>query len=162
MMSWRKPKEDPYAKTRKWDKRFYEMAKTVASWSKDPICQVGAVVVAPDKKQFSMGYNGLPSKMADDPEILENVEAKNRHTIHAEMNCILNSPQRLEGWTLYVTKYPCKDCALAIVQSGITRVVAPAIKQQSKWVKNCTNAKKVFGSCGIIVSIMEDDDGTGS
>ena len=47
--------------------------------------------------------------------------------MHAEINCLYNAGKSLEvfrGMTMYSTLMPCNMCAGAIVQFGITKVVA--------------------------------------
>ena len=44
----------------KWDRRFLKIAREGATWSKDPSTQVGAVIVDPDQRVVSLGYNGPP------------------------------------------------------------------------------------------------------
>ena len=51
-----------------WDERFHEMAKLVASWSKDTNTKVGAVIVDQDNIVMSMGYNGFPRGCDDSIE----------------------------------------------------------------------------------------------
>lgn len=108
----------------KWDKRFMDLAEHVAQWSYDPSTKVGAVIVNTEKKVVSLGYNGFPRKV-DDAEIrYENREVKYGFVVHAELNAILNSNLAdCKGATLYVTLSPCRECAKAIIQSGIRRVV---------------------------------------
>jgi dCMP deaminase len=117
----------------KWDARFFNLAREIACWSKDPDCRVGAVLVSPDRRQFSVGYNGLPQGLDDDARDLKNKELKNSLTIHAELNAILNTPVSVRGWTMYTTKSPCTKCALAIIQAGIGRVVTPGLAEDSSW-----------------------------
>ncbi len=110
----------------KWDRRFAEMAALVSTWSKDPSPQVGAVIADPLHRVVSVGYNGLPHGMLDDPKILENRELKNSCIIHAEENAILFARRDLSGCTIYTYPVPpCGGCASKIRQSGIVRVVAP-------------------------------------
>ena len=70
-----------------WDKRFLDMARLVAAWSKDPSTQVGAVVVDPDYRVRGMGYNGFPAGIKDD-ERLHDRPAKHKLVVHAETNAI--------------------------------------------------------------------------
>jgi deoxycytidylate deaminase len=49
-----------------WDARFMALAEHVAGWSKDPSTKVGAVIVSPDRRQLTTGYNGFPQGIADD------------------------------------------------------------------------------------------------
>ena len=111
---------------KKWDLRFLDMAKMVASWSKDPSTKVGAAIVDPLRRVVSVGYNGLPHGMHDDSTILENRPLKYACTIHAEENALLFANGSLSGCTLYVYPVPpCGPCAAKIRQSGVTRIVYP-------------------------------------
>lgn len=106
-----------------WHDRFFEMARMVGSWSKDPSTQVGAVIVRPDRTIASVGYNGFPRGVSDDPDVLEHRPAKYLRTVHAEANAILSAREPLHGCTLYVTPlHPCANCAGLIIQAGIVSV----------------------------------------
>lgn len=110
----------------KWDMRFLEMARLVASWSKDPRTQVGAVLVGTEREILAVGYNGFARGTSDDG--YWDREHKLRHVIHAEENAILNAARsgtRIQGATLYVTHHPCCHCSGVLIQAGITRVVCP-------------------------------------
>lgn len=111
-----------------WDTYFMLIAKISSMRSKDPNTQVGACIVNDDKKIVSCGYNGAPTGFSD--EIMpwnregEFSETKYPYVCHAEFNAILNNPgKKLKGTTIYVTLYPCNECAKAIIQSGIKKVV---------------------------------------
>ena len=108
----------------KWDKRFLDMAALVASWSRDPSTQVGAVLVN-DKRIVSLGFNGFPRGTDDDPLIYNTRERKIRRVLHAEQNAIAFAKRDLTGCTIYVTHAPCSRCVAQIIQEGITRVVSP-------------------------------------
>ncbi len=137
----------------KWDNRIYKVAEEVAGWSKDPDEGVGAVLVSPDRRQVSWGFNGLPRNVADTDERLNDKDTKNRLTLHAEMNALLNSVVDVTGWTMYCTKFPCleKCCAQAIIQRGIARVVCPHIRGDSRWVEDQTGALSLLREVGIKV-----------
>lgn len=110
----------------KWDIRFLELAKLVASWSKDPSTQTGAVIVRPDKTVASLGYNGFARGCLDTKELYENREVKYSRIIHCEMNAIISANESLKGYTLYTTPFlTCDRCAVHVIQAGIKRVVAP-------------------------------------
>lgn len=104
-----------------WDAWYLEIAKTVSTKSKDPSTKVGAVIVR-DHRPLGFGYNGFPRGIADEEERWERPE-KYEHVVHAELNAILNVQGSCEGATLYTTHFPCGECAKAIIQSGILRVV---------------------------------------
>ena len=107
----------------KWDQRFIDVAKMVASWSKDPSTKVGAIIVDNGRHPVSVGYNGLPASMVDDPAILNDREQKYKYVVHAERNAILNSPCDVKGCTIYVTHPCCSGCVEFIIERGISRVV---------------------------------------
>lgn len=111
-----------------WDEYFMGVASLSALRSKDPNTQVGACIVSEDHKILSMGYNGFPIGCSDDEFPWERegepLENKYFYTTHSELNAILNyRGGSLEGATMYVTLFPCNECAKAIIQSGIRRIV---------------------------------------
>jgi dCMP deaminase len=131
-----------------WDKRFLELAALIGSWSKDPSTKVGAVIVRPDRTIASLGYNGFPRGVDD---TYQDREHKLLRTVHAEMNAILSAREPLHGCTIYVTPLcPCSNCAAAIIQAGIIRVVAeaPAI-QRPEWEASFEAAKEMFSQTGV-------------
>ena len=114
----------------KWDKRFMDLTENIASWSSCCRRQVGAIIVI-DKRIIATGYNGAPNNWKDDkfPWDRHNEDPKNNkypYVIHAEMNALLNykgDNKDLDGSTVYVTLFPCHECAKVIIQTGIKRVV---------------------------------------
>lgn len=141
-------------KPAEWDRRFMRLAREAASWSKDPDEQVGAVLVSPDRRRFSAGYNGLPWGMPDDPEVLCNKDLKNALTIHAEQNAMANAPFDLDGWTIYVTKAPCLECALMVRQNRISRVVSAPVRPDSRWAREQRKAVEVLEGLGVTVTFV--------
>ena len=111
-----------------WDECFMGMALVVSKRSKDPSSKVGAVIVDEDHKVVSLGYNGMP-RLIDDKELTwnkgEGLDNKYLYVCHAEFNAILNirNGSSLKGCTVYVTLFPCNECAKAIIQTGIKRIV---------------------------------------
>ena len=124
----------------KWDKRFMEIAHTVASWSScfQANRQIGAVI-AKNKRIMTTGYNGASSGIKSCKEkgcCLRRemgIESGTRHELcyatHAEQNAIIQAARMgicIDGATLYCTHQPCAICAKMIINSGITRVVYEA------------------------------------
>ena len=112
-----------------WDQYFMAVAKLSAHRSKDPHTQVGCCIVNKDNRIVSLGYNGMPQGCDDDiyPWDRTNknqLENKYLYVVHSELNAILNARGReLNGCKLYVTLFPCNECAKAIIQSGIKEVI---------------------------------------
>lgn len=118
-----------------WDEYFMGVAILSGMRSKDPNTQVGACIVSENHKILSMGYNGFPTGCSDDefPWAREGEPLENKYfyTTHSELNAILNyRGGSLEGATIYVTLFPCNECAKAIIQSGIRRIVYDSDKYE--------------------------------
>jgi dCMP deaminase len=112
----------------KWDEYFMGIASLSALRSKDPSTQVGACIVDQAHKVVSIGYNGMP-RGVDDEKISwdkgDGLDSKYLYVCHAEFNAILNTRDgsALNGCILYVTLFPCNECAKAIIQVGIKEIV---------------------------------------
>lgn len=111
-----------------WDEYFMGIATNSAMRSKDPSTQVGACIVNASQKVVSIGYNGMPSGLNDDQLPWgpgQGLDSKYLYVAHAELNAILNAKDgsALQGCKVYVTLFPCNECAKAIIQSGIKEIV---------------------------------------
>jgi len=109
-----------------WDEYFMGVAILSAMRSKDPNTQVGACIVSEKNRILSMGYNGFPNGLPDSEFTWarEGDDNKYFYTTHSELNAILNyRGGSLEGAKLYVTLFPCYECAKAIIQSGIRTLI---------------------------------------
>lgn len=111
-----------------WDEYFMGVAKLAGMRSKDPNTQVGACIVSQDNKILSMGYNGFPLGCSDDEFPWERegdmLDTKYPYVTHSELNAILNfRGGSLAGAKLYVSLFPCNECAKAIIQSGIAEII---------------------------------------
>jgi len=138
------------AKEGPWDLTFLAMAEIAMARSKDPRSQVGAILASPDCRRIAMGYNGPPPGFNDDVWGMMDRDTKNRYALHAEDNAIANAATDVRGWTLYVTKAPCLDCALAIRRAGITRLVTPPIDPNSLWADNQMEAEGYLAQAGVM------------
>lgn len=110
-----------------WDEYFMGVAHLSAMRSKDDSSQVGACIVNEKNRIVGIGYNGFPIGCSDDELPWEKndnyLESKYAYVVHAEPNAILNSSVDLAGSRIYVTLYPCNECAKLIIQSGIKEVI---------------------------------------
>ena len=134
---------------KKWDMRFLELAKLVASWSKDESTRVGAVIVDEDRRIVSTGYNGFPRGVADSPELLANREVKYKLIVHAETNALLFAKRDLTGCTMYTWPFmSCAQCAGKIIQAGITMVVSVE-NDNPRWAADFELSKSMFTQAGV-------------
>jgi dCMP deaminase len=147
-----------YTRQEKWDRRFLGMAKEVASWSKDPSTQTGAVITTFDGSIVSVGFNGFAKRVKDLPERYENRDLKYKMIVHCERNAIIFARRDLQGCTLYTWPFmSCSVCAGMVIQAGITRCVAPAIPEHLKerWAEDMAIAKMQFEESGVQLTIIE-------
>ena len=113
-----------------WDEFFMSVAIAAQRRSKDPNTQVGACIANTNHRILSVGYNGTPSALNDDffpwGTSDDPLQDKHNYVVHAEANAVLNyrgSLKDLEGSTVYVTLFPCHDCAKILAQVGVGEVV---------------------------------------
>jgi dCMP deaminase len=139
----------------KWQGRFIKLAQEISTWSKDPSSAVGAVIVRPDRTICSVGFNGFPRKVKDDPHAIANRDTKLLRTIHAELNAILSAKEPLEGYSLFVWPFqPCANCASAIIQSGIKDVYCPYnahLDSYERWRESFQEALHMFDEAEVRV-----------
>ena len=136
-----------------WDEYFMGVAKLAAMRSKDPNTQVGSCIVSPDNNILSMGYNGFPKGCPDDDfpwerEAEDELFTKYPYVTHSELNAILNyRGGSLDGAKLYVSLFPCNECAKAIIQAGIRTVVYDSDKYADS--PQTIAAKRMFDAAGV-------------
>lgn len=134
-----------------WDEYFMSLAHLSALRSKDPSTQVGACIVNTNNRIVGIGYNGMPYGCHDDeyPWSREGDFGKTKYAyvVHAELNAILNATESLRGCSIYVSLFPCNECAKAIIQSGITEVVYESDKYSE--TDSVIASKRMLKSAGV-------------
>ena len=141
-----------------WDEYFMGVALLASYRSKDPNTQVGACIIDDQNRILSTGYNGFPHGCSDD-EFPWNRDAslgetKYQFVVHAELNAVLNARgKNLSGSKLYVSLFPCHECAKAIIQSGIREVVYLSDKYTNQ--PNTVISKRMLTSAGIKLRRLE-------
>lgn len=137
-----------------WDVRFIELAKHIAEFSKDPSTKVGSVIIDRYRRIVSVGYNGLPRNIMDSHERLMDRQVKYLMTIHAEINAILFAQRDLAGCTLYTWPFmSCSNCAAVVIQSGISRHVAP-YSDNPRWAKSQQLAMNMLHEAGVELTLL--------
>ena len=135
-----------------WEQYFMGLALLSAERSKDPSTQVGACIVNKDNKIVSVGYNGAPTGYYDDKDMNwerdgDFLNTKYAYVCHSELNAILNSNTDVRNCKLYVTLFPCNECAKVIIQSGIKEIIYLSDKYDG--TEGNIAAKKMFDACGV-------------
>lgn len=140
----------------KWQRRFFDLAYLVASWSKDPSSQIGAVIVDAYNRVISTGFNGLPVGVKDTEERLGDRATKYKMILHAEENAIMFARQNLSGCSIYVTKMPpCAHCAALIIQSGIKFVYVPDTEIPERWQESVGLTRQMFKESGVKIQFIK-------
>jgi dCMP deaminase len=145
----------------KWSRRYLDVAKEVATWSKDPSKKIGAIAVGDKGQILSQGYNGFPRGVKDTDNRYNVREEKYKYVVHGEMNCIYNacnSGVSLNGATLYVTGLPvCSECAKGIIQVGISKVVMEYPKDiPDNWKESMILTQQMFDEAGVVCTTHEE------
>jgi deoxycytidylate deaminase len=82
--------------------------------------------------------------------------------IHAEKNAIFNAAKNgssSEGATAYVTWPPCSQCASALIQAGVEKVICPDPKNgPERWVSNFLLANELLYEAGVKILYYSDSD----
>ena len=123
-MGWSVQKQD------KWNRRYLDLCDHVSKWSEDRDFQVGAVIVGDGNVIVSLGYNGLARGVGSDDDARFDRPSGEKFfwMEHAERNAIYNAARTgssLSKCTIYINRFPCADCARAIIQSGIKTICSP-------------------------------------
>ncbi len=137
-----------------WDEYLMSIALAVAAKSKDPSTKVGAVIVDRLRLVRATGFNGLPRRVEDRLDRLNDRETKLRMVVHAEMNAICAAARvgvPLDGCSLYVTLQPCSRCAGLIIQTGIAEVVHPDTPIPERWADDFRHSDELMREAGIEV-----------
>lgn len=136
-----------------WDEYFMSIAVISSMRSKDPNTQVGACIVK-NNRILSIGYNGTPNGFEDKffPWGREGQSLKTKYPFvcHAEMNAISNFEgikKELEGSKLYVTLFPCNECAKLVIQNGIKEIIY--LEDKYKETEGVKASKIMFDECGV-------------
>lgn len=143
----------------KWHTRMIGLAEHIAGWSKDPSTKCGAVITDDYHRIISVGFNGFPTGVPDEQDLLGDRAIKYEMVVHAEVNAILFSHADLSrGTTLYTWPFPpCSRCAAVIIQAGIGRVIAPIPNNDlALWHRhNCDRTVSMFKQAEVELMLID-------
>lgn len=133
------------------------MAQHVATLSKDPSTKVGAIILDPQRRFVSAGYNGFARGVEDTEARLNDRATKYRLILHAEKNAILFATGPTHGCTLVVTHPCCAQCAALIIQAGIAHVMwpKPTPEFEDRWEEDLRLTWQQFDEAGVIVTELD-------
>ena len=138
-----------------------EIACISSKESRDPSTQVGACILSKDNRVISTGFNHNPNNWdvsefpwRNDISTIGEENTKYPYIIHAELDAIskCNNPNEIKDGTIYVTLFPCVQCAKAISSFGIKKVVYAEYRES----KEATCSKRLLEKSGIEVVNFND------
>lgn len=132
--------------------KYYPIAESVATLSKDPNTKVGALVIDKRGSIRAVGYNGFPRGVNDAPGRYADRNMKLRLVAHAEANAIANAASTgtpLLGCSMVVTKFPCRECAKMIINAGISSIYTPSFNDSDSWADSCRDSILMFEESGV-------------
>lgn len=142
---------------------YLSVAAAISALSKDQSTKVGAIAIGKGGEFVASGWNGAPRGCAADEEGDARSERPEKYFwfSHAELNTITNAARvgvALAGCSLVVTHFPCMDCARAIVQAGIVRVVTrqPEAEFLDRWKEHIERSMRLFDECGVEVVLIKN------
>jgi len=119
--------QEPRRNVVSWDECFMRMAHVIASRSKDPSSQAGAVVTTMENVVVGLGYNGWPKGIDVDALPWDREgdfeKTKYAYVCHAEENAIYNANAHTKNCKIYCTLFPCNECAKTIIQNGVKEII---------------------------------------
>lgn len=147
----------------KWQQRFIRIAREISTWSKDRSTKHGTVIINPHTRAIlSTGYNGFPEGIDDSDDALHERPLKYSYAEHSERNAIYHCSRAgvpTEGCALFVTGWPCPDCARGIIRSGIRHVFIDGASIGGdfdiRWKEVTTISAKMFNAAGVTVTIVD-------
>jgi dCMP deaminase len=146
-----------------WDDYFMNMVYLVAMKSKDENTHIGAVIVGPDKEIRSTGYNSFVRGINDSIPERQIRPEKYFWFEHAERNAIYNAARigvSTKDCTMYTNGVPCMDCARAVIQAGIKRVVVDKQWDDNNvdvWIEQAKRSLQMFAESGVDISYISFD-----
>jgi dCMP deaminase len=157
--------DESLSRIESWDELFLEMCFLISRKSKDPSTRTGCVVVDGNNRIRSMGFNGFPQGVGDEPERYADRELKYRLIAHCDENAIFSAARigiPLDGCTMYLTGPPCSNCTKGIIQAGIRRVVWPRwnkfeddVSTRERWRTSLQSAELMAHEAGVLFERVE-------
>jgi dCMP deaminase len=146
------------------EQQLLKEAYVIAQNSPDLSTQNGAYLLNPNQKVIGLGCNTLPRGVQILPDRLER-PVKYEFTEHAERNCIYDAARKgfsTDGATMVVCWAACTDCARAIIQAGIRRVITHKRmydESSPRWVESISNALTMMEEAGVEFELIDGELG---
>lgn len=138
------------------DEEYLADCTEYASRSPDPSRKTGAIIVA-GGEVVARGRNHFPFGIACTDARLER-PAKYKWIEHAERDAIYSAARRgvrTAGSDMYLTWYPCADCARAIIQADIKRLICREPHWDDPlWADDFTIVREMLAEAKVVVRFV--------
>jgi len=105
-----------------WTDYFMSIAVLASYRSKVVSNRMGACIINSENRIVGIGYDGLPIGCNYENFAYSTTSDRDLYFCHAEMNAIANKNcESVKNCTIYVTQFPCCECAKILIQSGIKK-----------------------------------------
>ncbi len=137
-----------------------KMAHEIAYQSREKGRKVGCVIVDQHNNIKSSACNNFPNGVDENLPERHNKENGEKYfwSSHAERNAIYYAARKgiaLEGCKIYVPWFPCSDCAKAIIQSGLTHLIAYAPDlDEPKWGEEFKKVVQMLEEGGVNIKYI--------
>ena len=142
--------------------KYMGIAKAVSALSKDPSTKVGCVAVNSDGIILSVGYNGFPRGVSDDPHRYADRETKYKLISHSEQNLVAQAAYTgvsLKNSTVILSGlYPCSSCAKSLIQAGVKKIITPRPDANLRWSEDAAWSKILFDEASVEIVYVEETD----
>lgn len=124
--------------------------------STDPRTQNGAVLIDKDGDIVVRSANHFAKGVENKLERWVSPDPKYKFVEHAERNLIYEAARRgisTQGLTVFCPYFACADCARALIQSGVRKVIghdAPFHKAHPGWEKSIEIGDIMFREAGLL------------
>lgn len=139
--------------------------KEISDFSRDPHTKVGCAIVDNKQRILMMGYNDYPDTL-NELDITQEMKTRPEkyHWIeHAERNTIFACARKnisLKNRTMITNLCPCIDCARAIVESSISRIIThrpnDGLETVTRWKEHMIRSLTLFDKSNVNVTFFED------
>ena len=144
--------------------KAYEYANAT---SPDPSTKNGSILVSLHHGILSYGVNRFPTGVAETKSRLTDKTTKYRMVVHAENGAIFNAARNgnaTRETTMFCPFYACSECAKAIIQAGVIKVVGHAqlmalAGNHHVWVVNIINAWEMLEEAGVECCLYDGEVG---
>lgn len=142
-----------------WDEYLMGFADAASLKSKDSSTKLGAVIAGPDNEIRTSGFNSFPKGINDSLPERQVRPEKYKWIEHAERNAIYMGARHgasLKGCTLYCAWPPCTDCARAVIQVGIIKIVVKTLDIPDRWLSDMTTSITMLKEAGVAIQPFDE------